>query len=88
MTTKILSKLGAPILALSLVTACGGTAEEQTPVENETPINQEEYNGIDIEPTENEMNDDFGKELDEDMHMEDDIPENHLEKDEETESED
>ncbi|WP_085994134.1 hypothetical protein [Oceanobacillus senegalensis] len=99
MTKKILFKLGTPILALSLVAACGGTTEEDPieneensvenevdPVKNGTETNQVEYNGIEIEPTENETDDDFGKKLDEDTHVEDDIPRNHLEKDEETES--
>ncbi|WP_067728581.1 hypothetical protein [Oceanobacillus damuensis] len=45
MKRKLLIKLGAPMLAISLVAACG-TGNEQDPAENEAPLNQEEDGGM------------------------------------------
>lgn len=88
MPTKLFFKLSTPVLALFLVTACG-TVEEEEPVneelEEEAPMDIDDYNDGQ-EPTENEPNDDFGQQLDEGEEVERDIPKNHLEKDEETES--
>ncbi|MFC4024997.1 hypothetical protein ACFOUV_14480 [Oceanobacillus longus] len=45
MKSKWLIKLGAPVLALSLVAACGTGNEEDPVQEEEAPLNQEEENG-------------------------------------------
>ncbi|SFE56508.1 hypothetical protein [Alteribacillus iranensis] len=85
MANKILFKIGSPLLALLLVTSCGEVEEEEDSFEEEEPLNQYEEN-MDNGPTENEMNDEFGEELDENKEVERDIPKNQLESDEETES--
>lgn len=44
MKSKLLIKLGAPVLALSLIAACG-TADNEEPADtNEAPLNQEDDN--------------------------------------------
>ena len=90
MLHKFLFKLSVPIFALFLVAACGPSEEEEEPVneelEEEAPMDIEDYNDGE-EPTENQPNDeDFGEEVDEGENVEKDIPENDLESDEETES--
>lgn len=91
MTKNLFIKLSASVLALSLVAACGTMTDEDSEeeiineeLEEEAPINLDDYNDSD-QPTENETNENFGEEIDEDQ-AEQDIPENYLEKDEETES--
>lgn len=51
---KLLFKLGAPVLALSLITACG-TGDDQEPAGNEAPLNQEDDNNNN-NPMENDNN--------------------------------
>lgn len=46
MNKKLLLKLGVPFFALSLVAACG-TDDDQDPVENEAPLEQEEEAPLD-----------------------------------------
>ena len=41
MKSKLLIRLGAPVLALSLVTACGMGNDDQDPVNEEAPLNEE-----------------------------------------------
>ena len=90
MTKNIFMKLTASILVLLLITACarGNDNREEpqgdpqvAPLEDNAPIDL--YENVD-EPTKNEMDGDFGKEVDE--NVEEEIPENYLEKDEDTES--
>lgn len=54
MKSKLLIRLGAPVLALSLVAACG-TDNEQDPVEDNAPMEPTEENG---ENQDNMMEDD------------------------------
>lgn len=90
MTKNIFIKLIASILVLLLTTACakGNDNREEPqgdpqvePIEDNAPIDL--YENVE-EPTKNEMNGDFGKEID--GNVEEEIPEDYLEKDEDTES--
>ncbi|WP_100009923.1 hypothetical protein [Lentibacillus sediminis] len=54
MKRKSLLKFGAPVLALSLMTACGtGGDGGEDPAGNEAPMNQEDDNGADNPMEEN-----------------------------------
>lgn len=54
MTKKYLIKLGAPILALSLVAACGNNNDED-PIDDNAPV--EDENPVDEAPAEDPMDD-------------------------------
>ncbi|MDY7046465.1 MAG: hypothetical protein ACQEWU_20470 [Bacillota bacterium] len=49
MKKKLLVKFGAPVLALSLIAACG-IDDDQDPVEDEAPLDQQEEDNIDDNP--------------------------------------
>jgi hypothetical protein len=60
MKSKLLIKLGAPVLALSLITACGTGNDDDQVDTNEAPLNQEDDNN-NLNPAEdNDMNGDNG----------------------------
>ena len=57
MKSKLLIKLGAPVLALSLIAACG-TADNEDPADtNEAPLNQEDDNNNQNPVEDGDMND-------------------------------
>lgn len=60
MKRKILLKFGAPILALSLVAACG-TGDDMDPTDEDAPLDQEENGNL---PDDGGM-DDEGEDLEE-----------------------
>ncbi|MFD1852149.1 hypothetical protein [Oceanobacillus bengalensis] len=55
MSKRFLIKLGAPILALSLIAACG-TDEEQDPIDEEAPLAPEDEAPLNQEDDNNDTN--------------------------------
>ena len=85
MKKHYLVKLSAPLLALSLVAACGTTNDrndDQNPADNEAPLEEDNGNLNENEPgTDNNPND----EMDRDNDQNEDIPNDDLNKDRDNE---
>lgn len=88
--TRLIQLIGSILVLALAATACGSVNNSEVKMQGDPqvqPIIENAPLDIDdnfFEPTRNEMNENFGKKID--GNVEDDIPENYLEKDEETES--
>ena len=84
MTKKYLARLAVPVLALSLVAACGTTNDDNdnNPADNEAPLEEDNGNLNENEPgTDNNPND----EMDRDNNQNEDVPDDDLNKDRDNE---